>query len=223
MTLLDYPDESQFYKKSMFDLLDMRKLQGNPFDFRKKIEYVQRNAKNMNPAAWQKVVNFIADANKREIFFHKGVSEKKQYLVLSKAVNFPDRDISVELKLIPEQDAEICLAFNHAFNNSREINPPYSAELIFSDKIFCDFSRFSVPLCSGKTKGRTPGSSHKVRLYRVGGLFKLAINDKWILEYADPFPVTYIAGRVPIKSRTCRWTQGPRCSISRNWPGTRLP
>jgi len=208
--LVDFIDQDRLYGTNILNLLCDKCRQSNPFDFAKKIDYIN---KNVDPAsAWNLLYNFDSAQAFYRVFNASFIKNRDlrgdlkndfmairiasqdnatPYLLFEKAVNHPDLDLKIEIECRLEPGNNISMGLGHPYHGKvlHTFNPSYHLDIKLHDKLYCNFNRRSVCVRSGNSRRVKPGAFFKLTFSRTGACFSLAINDKLLLDFPDPFPI----------------------------------
>ncbi|MFP4522166.1 MAG: helix-turn-helix transcriptional regulator [Fibrobacterota bacterium] len=210
MTMLNCFGESQLKRHSIFDFVDEKFLNPNPFIVKSRGDISKKAMDNLNKPEWR--FAYEVDFKKGSppypgIFVNKGIRQRREgkgvqitkrdtnespVFAFKNAVNFPNNDMKVSLKMRMETGSDITLAFTHpaAGGVLGGFNHGYHFDILFDGEFKASFYRRSSPLDSFTVGGILPGEEVTVDLYIVGPVINIFFNGIHVFEYIDPSPVT---------------------------------
>ncbi|OGJ90386.1 MAG: hypothetical protein A2350_07545 [Candidatus Raymondbacteria bacterium RifOxyB12_full_50_8] len=112
-------------------------------------------------------------------------------LIFSKAVNFPNRDLKVEISFIAEKGIDVTIALGRPVSGGlyRFFDHGYHIDIKFHNHLFCQFSRRSSPLLRSEIEHITPGTTCAITIKRIGPVISIEMNGRIIMHYKDPRPI----------------------------------
>src|SRR3989339_56848 len=207
LSLLNLFDDSKVMGAPIIDFLDEGCRNPNPFisDFAGVPSTSPRTSKR-----WKDIVSIVPENSTKGSRFlvkNPGIrinrsgpslllrstrlrSPHQPYCVISKAINFPNQDLSIEINGSVEKGSDITLALGRPFfgTERRHFDHGYHVDCSFDETVRSHFYRNSSPMVRAETDGVNE-SSFLLAIRRIGPVFSVTINGKEGIRYVDPNPV----------------------------------